>query len=164
MSKEIPLTQGQVAIVDDEDFAHINQYKWHAQRQRNGRFYAVRLTSTSEGRKLLCMHRVILGLSREDPREVDHKEPPLTLDNRRSNLRIATGSQNHANSLRARNNTSGFKGVVFQHAKPAHYKRWRAVIKVHGKRISLGVYATPEEASAAYKTAASKYHGEFARA
>jgi hypothetical protein len=90
--------------------------------------------------------------------EVDHKDGD-GLNNRWRNLREATRSQNHANSKRARNNTSGFKGVRLSRSG-----RYRARIAVNKKRIALGSFDTPEEAHDAYCRAAKKFFGEFARA
>lgn len=78
-------------------------------------------------------------------------------DNRIGNLRLATNTQNHQNVGITRSNTSGFKGVRKLR------KKWQAQIRANGRWLYLGVYPTPEEAAAAYKEAAAKYHGEFAR-
>ncbi len=78
-------------------------------------------------------------------------------DNRFSNLRLATARQNCANGKRKSFNTSGYKGVSI------HKGRWRAVITVNRKQISLGSYDTREEAAAAYADGARRIHGEFAR-
>ena len=87
---------------------------------------------------------------------IDHRDGNST-NNRWSNLRRATPSQNNANRRRPRHNTSGYKGVYFR------WGFWRACIKRNGRRIYLGVFATPEEAHAAYVAAARKLFGEFAR-
>jgi len=81
------------------------------------------------------------------------------LDNRRANLRPATHVQNIRNQKLRSDNTSGFKGVY--RARGEGY--WRARIKVEGKLILLGHFATPEDASHAYDDAAQRYFGEFAR-
>lgn len=80
------------------------------------------------------------------------------LDNRISNLRLATMSQNLANSVIHRNNKSGFKGVSRIET------RFRAQIKKDGKVIYLGLFASALEAHEAYCEAAARLHGEFARA
>jgi hypothetical protein len=89
---------------------------------------------------------------------IDHKDNNR-LNNRISNLRLASASQNAANKRRPATNTTGFKGV---RAKPNN--RWRSEIQHNGKSISLGTYATKEEAHAAYCSAAQRLFGEFARA
>jgi hypothetical protein len=87
--------------------------------------------------------------------EVDHVNRNF-LDNRIENLRLATRSQNAANRPAASNSKTGVKGVYPERNK------WRAEVQVGGKKIVLGVFPTIAEASAAYRNAAIKYHGEFA--
>jgi hypothetical protein len=107
------------------------------------------------------MHRQILGLEKDDPRQGDHKEPRNTLDNRRKNLRIAPSqSENNYNQRKHSNNTSGYKGVTYH----IQTKAWMAQIQVNGKYIYLGYRDTAEAAwRELYVPAALKYHGEFAR-
>ena len=88
--------------------------------------------------------------------QIDHRNNDKS-DNRWSNLRLATGSQNQANRGLQRNNTSGFKGVSARRGKFAAY------IKRDGKKHTLGSFDTAEEAHAAYVAAAPLFHGEFAR-
>lgn len=78
-------------------------------------------------------------------------------DNRLPNLRLATIAENSRNGRMRKNNTSGFKGVIWSLGK------WRAQIKMNRKLISLGGYHTKEQAYAAYCEGAKRYHGEFAR-
>jgi hypothetical protein len=89
---------------------------------------------------------------------VDHIDSN-TLNNRRENLRLATYSQNSMNTRISSRNTSGYKGVSVD----ATGNSWRAQIKAEGEIKYLGLYSTPEEAHEAYKIAAVKYFGEFAR-
>lgn len=91
--------------------------------------------------------------------QVDHINGIRT-DNRFSNLREATNSQNQANAKRPSHNTSGFKGVSFNKASG----KWQANIRVNGRQIHLGSHKTPENAHRAYQEAARFHHGEFARA
>jgi hypothetical protein len=90
--------------------------------------------------------------------QVDHVNRIKT-DNRISNLRLATNSQNKYNIGKRSTNTSGYKGVSLVKKTG----KWFAKICVDGKQIGLGHFITPEEAHAAYCAAATKYHGEFAR-
>lgn len=158
--RTIPLNRGLIAIVDAHDYETLSAFKWYATWSPSVRsFYAVRKTRFADGRRgHIRMHRVILGLERFDKRQGDHINHN-TLDNRRSNLRIATCSENQRNTGANRRNTSGYKGVSFNKAAG----RWRAAIRVHGERIHLGHYQSPEAAHAAYCTAAERLHGEFAR-
>lgn len=80
-------------------------------------------------------------------------------DNRLANLRLATFSQNRMNE-RLRRNASGLKGVSFYRPRGT----WRARIGVNGRQTTIGYYATPEQAHAAYVEASHKFHGAFARA
>ena len=79
-------------------------------------------------------------------------------DNRWTNLRDATNSQNQANRLKLKNNTSGYKGVCWHIAR----KKWIAQIMYMNKLIHLGYYTTPEEAHEAYKKKSIEIYGEFA--
>lgn len=153
---KIYLTQGKVALVDDEDFLRINQFKWHARwHEQTQSYYAQRMTSRKLGKqRSIQMHREVLGASVGV--QVDHINCD-TLDNRRSNLRLATNAQNVMNSGVRCDNKSGFKGVTKDR------DRWSARITLSGKTMRLGSFRTPEEAHAAYCAAAKALHGEFAR-
>lgn len=150
--KEIPLTQGKVALVDDEDFDYINQWKWYCQKSHGLSFYAIR---NSEG-GIRMMHRLIMNASVNI--YIDHKDMD-GLNNCRDNLRFATLSQNQHNRGKLRNNTSGFKCVSYNKQKG----KWEAYIEYNNKKYHLGLYEIIELAALAYNEAALKYHGEFAR-
>jgi|SRR5579859_566306 len=159
--KQIPLSRGQVAMVDDEDYEWLCQWKWSAFWSPSARsFYAHRCSSRREGKThSIYMHREILGLKHGDSRIGDHVDPEQTLDNRRSNLRIATRTENRRNSVKQRDNTSGFKGVSF-HKRIGKYQ---AQLNINGVRKSLGYRTTPEEAHVLYREAVKLHHGEYAR-
>jgi hypothetical protein len=118
-----------------------------------------------------CVRRCILGRSyrahqlawlyvkgRWGRPMIDHRDGDAT-NNRWSNLRRATASQNSANSRRRRTNTSGYRGVWLC----GRSRRWRACITKAGRRRHLGTFATPEAAHDAYVAAARKLFGEFHR-
>ena len=91
------------------------------------------------------------------PIGIDHRDRDRT-NNRIDNLRLATDSQNQHNRVVQKNSSTGIKGVTYW--KPTG--KWWARIKVKGNRLSLGHYATIEDAASAYRKAALQYHGEFA--
>ncbi len=156
--KEIRLTQGKVALVDDEDFERINLNKWCAHKDgKSGKFYAVRNAKMIRPlRKTIYMAREVINAP--DGIGVDHIHFDDTLDNRKSNLRLATSAQNGWNRGKPANNTSGFKGVSWF----AQTRRWQAKIKLNGKSIGLGYFDSAESAARAYDESARKYYGEFA--
>ena len=152
--KEIPLTHGQVALIDDEDLPTIAGYNWYAGLvSRNGDYYAEARIGPKKQRICISMARLIVGAKPGE--EADHRNHN-TLDNTRSNLRACTHLNNLANKKMYSTNTSGFKGVHKVREK------WRALISVGRKRIHLGYYSSPEAAGAAYDQAALRYFGEFA--
>ncbi len=158
---DIPLTQGQFAIVDAADHDFLMQWKWFAQwHDRTQSFYARRAIRLSSPRRLevINMHRLLLGLHKGDMRQSDHRNGN-TLDNRRENLRIADSFQNAWNHRVQSSNTSGYKGVSFC----ARTSKWRAQIQVRGTKKYLGSFPEKEEAYLVYCEAAKQMHGEFAR-
>lgn len=152
--KRIPLTQGKFALVDDEDFEYLNQWKWHTQRGENGNYYAARKGGDRVHKRI---HTEIFKVSPGNL--VDHIDGN-GFNNQKENLREATRSQNAHNSKRPITNTSGFKGVYLSANKA---NPWRATIKFQGKFYRLGYFKTAEEAHIAWKKAAILLHGAFAR-
>lgn len=150
--KRIPLTKGLFALVDDEDFEWLNQWKWHSNLG-----YAKRNSPwQNKKRQVILMHREVLGvpvgLLTDHINGVRH-------DNRRCNLRVATMSENKRNATKQVNNTTGFKGV-----RNRYGGKFAAVIQPpQSKQIWLGTFKTAEEAHLAYCKAATKLHGEFVR-
>lgn len=160
--KEIKLTQGKVALVDDEDFEYLDQFNWHTSTYRE-LSYAKRNIYTGKLHTLSHMHREIFEYRGIDLTglEVDHINGD-GLDNRRSNLRLATHQENLANCAKrsaTRNKNHGFKGITLNPANG----RWIAQIMVDGVHIECGDYSTPGEAAKAYDEAAIRYFGEFAK-
>jgi hypothetical protein len=150
--KQIPLTRGMFALVDDEDFEYLNQFKWYAHKD-SATYYAMR----KKNRKDVRMHRVILGIT--EPKvfgdHIDHNG----LNNQRSNLRIATPAQNQRNKASRKGSSSKYLGVANY---PKKNKPWGATISSNNKHYHLGHFAKEEDAARAYNEAAIKYHGEFA--
>ena len=151
---EIPLTQGQVAIIDAEDWELVKGYNWRAVYSKKTRSYYADTVIYWDGKQQgILMHRLIMNAPNE--MMVDHRNHN-TLDNRKCNLRLCTHAQNKCNTLKYATNTSGYKGVS------RNGNKWQANIKVHQVRHYLGTFDTPEIAHAAYCAAALTLHGEFA--
>lgn len=162
--KEIPLTQGKVASVDDGNFEWIAENKWRAKNTAWG-FYAIRdLPHTKDGRprKQLRMHVVIwehhYGIPVPEGYTVDHidRNP---LNNQIDNLRLATSAQQQHNQGPRKTNTSGYKGVSLD--KRCQKYRVR-ITDIDGEEIFLGYFEDRVEAARAYDMTAIRYYGEFA--
>lgn len=153
--KEIPLTKGYVAVVDDEDYEHLARYRWGVALPE-GRPYAVRHQRHGAGRReVVYMHRVIAGA--RPGRDVDHRNHD-TLDNRRTNLRECEHRQNTYNARAQRGARSPYKGVSLE----ARTGAWVAYITVGGRRRFLGSFGDEQSAAVAYDDAARESFGEFA--
>jgi len=153
--KLIPLTQGQFAIVDDEDYEYLSQWKWYAHKNPRG-YYAVRASRTPPGRKRVHLHREILNPP--DGMDCDHINGD-GLDNRRCNLRVCTRAENARNQQPQDGYSSRFKGVT----RIKQTGKWRVRVKVDGRSTHLGYFTDEIEAARAYDRAARELHGEFAR-
>lgn len=152
--KIIELTAGMVTVVDDENFAWLNQFKWQATWVGNGRYwYATRGAYDPKTKKVrtVYMHREILRAKRGE--KVDH-ENHVTLDNRKANLRKCNHTQNMANARLQRRSKSGLKGVR-QHKKDG---KWE--VRLADKW--LGRFSDRSEAARAYDKAAIEEYGQFA--
>ena len=154
--RKIYLGESEWAILDQQDYYTFGNFKWSL--GGNGKkFYAVRGVKDEIGEiKIVRLHRQIIEAP--DGLLVDHRNGN-GLDNRRTNLRIATQSQNMQNRQKRKNSTSRFIGVWFVKNK----NRWESRITYQGKRIWLGRFDNEIEAAKTYDAAARKYHGEFAR-
>jgi len=149
--REIQLTQGKVALVDDEDFEELNKHKWYAHMGRNT-FYA----RTRVKEKQFLMHRLICCVDKII--QIDHIDGN-GLNNQKANLRQCNNTQNHQNMKRPSRNTSGYKGVSYNSVA----KKYEAYINTNGKKHFIGLFNNPLSAAAAYNAASLKYHGSFSK-
>lgn len=152
--KQIPLTQGQVAIVDDEDYELVSSVKWYAQRVKRGNgfcFYA----ANGGGGRLLQMHRYILNV-KDSNILVDHRDGN-GLNNCRNNIRTCTQAENVRNMRKTKISSSKYKGVT---KKPDG--RYEASVEMHKKCYYAGRFIKEEEAALAYNKKATELFGEFA--
>lgn len=139
------MNNGEKFYFDKEDYDKIKDICWHRQKG-----YVVGHLNGPN----VSLHRYILGV--EDNRVVDHINHNK-LDNRKSNLRICTQSENAKNRTINKNNKSGYTGVSFC----KRYGKWMARIKVNYKSITLGYYENINDAIEARKKAEIEYFGEF---
>lgn len=157
MTKKIPLTQNQFALVDDEDYNTLIKYKWHAiwdSRIKN--YYATHTKSSKKingklKQKTIYMHRIILNAPKN--RMVDHiNHNPL--DNRKCNLRIVSNRQNQQNQKRK--TSSKYPGVYFHKST----QRWMARICINGKTKYLGSSVNELDVAKLYEQAVREKCGE----
>jgi hypothetical protein len=159
--REIPLSQGKVALVDDADYeAVMAAGPWYALKKRDTWWYARRAVWINGQWIWQGLHTFLTGF------ELTDHEDGNGLNCQRYNLRKATVAQNTRNQGLKCNNTSGLKGVSW-HKRD---NRWAVHIYVDGKERHLGSFAgpppparAPEEAGRAYDRAALAEFGEFAR-
>lgn len=158
---EIPLTQGHVALIDEEDYDLVKGYKWRLERHANGKhMYArtdVPYTKLDKSRGLFYLSMHTLIMSTPKGLMVDHKDG-YGLNNTRNNLRITNSNGNQQNKRVQSNNTSGFKGVYFRASRNC----WGAQIVLKGKKHYIGGFKTSKEAGKAYNIKALELFGEFA--
>ena len=153
MVKEIYLANNKgIALVDDEDYKILNQYKWHF----NGRGYAVTTVKINNERKNIKMHRFILKSPCKI--EVDHINGN-SLNNQKVNLRLVTRSQNMMNRISNKNSSSKYKGVSWYRQN----KKWMSQIMFNKKQHYLGLFNSEKDAAKAYNKSAEELFGEYAK-
>lgn len=183
----IPLTRGQFAIVDAEDYPRLSRFTWFTEGTHKN-YYAVR----KENGKSIKMHRQIMGLPStiiaESSKDQVLENSPSTstaknstlkthnchrhfgdcivvdhidhngLNNQKKNLRVCTFAENCRNLHNIRHKTSKYKGVHWRKRS----KKWAAAIRCNNKTYHLGYFHDEIQAAKAYDRAAKKYHGNFA--
>ena len=152
--KEIKLTQGKVALVDDADYEWLSSWKWCANRSHRG-WYATRDCYDGPHTRVR-MHRVIMDA--QPGEQVDHINGN-GLDNRRENLRICSHSENQHNAAKRRGCSSRYKGIYWHKG----HGKWVARVWLTGSQHSLGLFTDEVEAARVYDDAAREKFGEFAR-
>ena len=157
--REIVLSQGTIVKISAHRYDDLMQWNWFA-NGRGRRIYASRYEGSRPNRKMVRMHRYIMGLGdfSQDRRQVDHIDGD-SLNNTDQNLRIVDACQNSWNRGPDSTNTSGFKGVYLEKSTGL----WWASITARGKRKFLGRFKTQEEAHSAYCKAAKELHGEYTK-
>lgn len=157
--KEIKLTHGKFALVDDEDYDFLMQWKWHAHNPRENKWYAKRSIYFAENKRktTVIMHRVIMKARKGQT--IDHRFGE-GFDNQKKNLRFCTAAQNNANRKSAnKNSTSKYLGVFFDNRR----RKWVAAICSNYKKVRIGIFANEDDAAIAFNDVAIKIHGQFAR-
>ena len=154
--------KGYTVLLDDEDYERVAALKWYVQKnliKTRGRVYFYH-AFYENGKKIYTqsLQRFIIGLGHKDGYQGDHISGD-TLDNRKSNLRKCSISENTQNAKMHKDNLTGYKGITL-------FKRtgqYVAKICVNRKQFHLGYFDTPEEAHEAYCKASKELHGEFSR-
>lgn len=152
--KEIPLSQGYVALVDEEDYARLSRFAWHAD-VRARQVYAARM----DGPTPKFMHREIMAPPPGVEIDHVHHQEGNVVDNRRQNLRFASKSNNGRNQRKQIGRSSVFKGAYLHKASG----RWQASIRTgRESRVFLGNFKVEVHAAYAYDLAAVRLFGDFA--
>lgn len=148
---ELVTKSGKIAFVDDEDYPVVSRYSWYVSKDG----YVYTIFHVGKISVSLGLHQFVLG--RQSKSAVDH-ENLNKLDNQKHNLRLATNSQNHANTPKtSRQTSSRYKGVNWDRGK------WVARIRVNGHLTNLGRFSNEHDAASSYNAAAVETWGKFAR-
>jgi len=153
--KKIPLTQGKFALVDDEDYETLMQWKWHIDQGYAKRGECIDKTRGARKYRIVLMHRKIMNTPESmDVDHIDHNK----LNNQKANLRNVTKSQNNMNRKSEEGSTSKYKGVFWNRGKG----RWTAKIGINKRQKYIGSFSNEIEAAKAYNKVALKLFGSYA--
>jgi hypothetical protein len=159
--RKISLTRGKHALVDDDDYGWLMQWKWYAHTTpNNNSFYAIRNSKYIRGKKRnsIKMHRAILertgaGVSGKECDHIDGNG----LNNQRKNLRVCDRFQNMWNRGPRKDNKAGLPGICWK----KEIKKWCVRIQKNGTRIHIGYFNDLVEAQEAYTRSAREIYGNF---
>jgi hypothetical protein len=153
----IPLSQGKSAMIDDDDADMVSRFKWciHKNKTCYTEYATASVPQSGKRNRKIYLHSLIMRFPKN---RIDHRDGN-GLDCRKHNLREATCSQNAMNQRFRKNNTTGFRGVVF--IRDGRKKPYRVMIRVNRKHIFVGSCETAVEAAKAYNDASHKHHGEY---
>jgi hypothetical protein len=157
--KLIELSQGRIAIVDDEDFEWLSKWKWHFHCGRYAKTgYARRTSRAYNQQQTILMHNEIYKHHhhQKPPRELDHINT-CGSDNRKQNLRLATRARQKANQRLRLDNASGVTGVYWNKRSG----KWQSQIRINRKLQHLGYFINKKDAIAARRQAEIQYFGEY---
>ncbi len=156
----IPVHPGQWALVDRADAEKVEEYRWYAYPQRNGHMYVQAYVRENGKHTTIQLARLITGLRERTHLVTFKNENPL--DCRRENLKVVEPSYTSRHGRKMMKATSRYRGVRLG-KEPRYRYKWRAMLRTGGRWISLGRFATEEEAARAYDVAALRYFGASAR-
>ena len=143
-------------LIDKQDYDKVSKYKWFLfYKKKNKRKSYVKSTVAINGRQVV-LHRFLLGIT-DSKIQVDHINGN-PLDNRRSNLRECTITQNNRNKSSHVRSTSKYLGVSFDKSR----NKWAVSLCYNRKRVYRGRFNDEKNAALAYNREAKKYFGEFA--
>lgn len=141
-----------VALVDDEDFEYLNQFRWHVSEFKNT-MYASTIIIINNRKKNTYIHNLIMNCI-----WIDHKDNN-GLNNQKSNLRLCTHKQNCTNRGSSINSSSKYKGVSVVKTRKSG---WTSYVYFQGKKYYLGYFRNEIDAAKAHDKKAKELHGEFA--
>ena len=150
--KKIPLTHNRFALIDDEDFEKVSQYKWRVIQNRY-----VEGRKIGNGKEYIRLHRLVMNTPKN--KDTDHIDCD-GFNNQKVNLRICTTSQNlmRRRKLNPEKFTSRFKGVFWN----TSHGKWEAKIGFNNKKIFIGRFKEELDAVRAYNERAVELFKEFA--